>query len=367
MRLIPTESDSDQSFVPYSVYIDFISVKCVLSLFLASLLPLGYFGLNLFPSVDSAIEYRIPPSSVINNTFFSVQFSGIPPGETWALGFRSRHSTHLFSYSCSIDINSVKQALVVPFQYPSAEFSIPERLLLLAANTVECHFEIVSQDPIDFHGISLQLHLQTPSKSFFSSAFRWINIPLSAVLAILPVFLLSKGFFKSFSIILCFLQIIAALSLSFAHRLPPVRDFLISSLLCSLLALALREYGKPVFFAVSIWIYPIVACWIKENFPVLECFLGCIWVVAFSCLIARLRLAESPNVGGSVLAFLLITLYVVVIGWNEMRPTPDPVLFSMVVSLFVLLMTILGWPTGKLGEYSIFTPQEKDERNWLVD
>jgi hypothetical protein len=37
------------------------------------------------------------------------------------------------------------------------------------------------------------------------------------------------------------------------------------------------------------------------------------------------------------------------------------VLFGVVVSLLVLLLTVLGWRTDNLSEYSIFAPAEKAE------
>jgi hypothetical protein len=70
-----------------------------------------------------------------------------------------------------------------------------------------------------------------------------------------------------------------------------------------------------------------------------------------------------------IAAFSLITAFLGVLSWNEGRPTPDPVLFAVVVALFVLLLTVLGWPTDKLSEYSMFAPSEKDDNGGtsLVD
>jgi amino acid transporter len=73
----------------------------------------------------------------------------------------------------------------------------------------------------------------------------------------------------------------------------------------------------------------------------------------------RARTAESLNVAGYVAQFALIALFLIVLRWNERQPTPDPMFFRLVVSLFVVLVTLLGSPINKLSESSIFAPVDK--------
>jgi hypothetical protein len=61
----------------------------------------------------------------------------------------------------------------------------------------------------------------------------------------------------------------------------------------------------------------------------------------------RARTAESPNVARYGAAFRLITLFLIVLRWNEQQSMPDPVFFGVVASLFMLLLIVLGWQTHR--------------------
>jgi hypothetical protein len=77
---------------------------------------------------------------------------------------------------------------------------------------------------------------------------------------------------------------------------------------------------------------------------VFNLFLADIWTAISVPFGIRARTAESPNVAGCGAAFALVAPFLIVLRWNERPPTPDPVLFGVVASLFVLL-TVFGWPT----------------------
>jgi hypothetical protein len=229
------------------------------------------------------------------------------------------------------------------------------------ADTVACHFHAVASDPIDFTAISVRLRLKDPPQETRLCDLRWITAPLCVLFAVLSVFLLSKIFFKASGKILCCLNILTAITLLPAERFLPARDCLLSTLLCALLALTLREYGTPLFFGVAICVYPALGRMLGGRLFVFSVFLAGVWAAVLVRFGIRARTAESPNVAGYGAAFALITLFLIVLRWNERQPTPDPVLFAVVASLFVLLLTVLGWPTDKLSEYSIFAPADKED------
>jgi hypothetical protein len=84
------------------------------------------------PSPGSAVELSIYPSSVGNDSFFSVKFSNVPSNEFLLLG----------EIEGSIDANSVTGAIEIPLQRPGQESPIRTDHSI-PANTITCHFHPV--------------------------------------------------------------------------------------------------------------------------------------------------------------------------------------------------------------------------------
>jgi hypothetical protein len=79
----------------------------------------------------------------------------------------------------------------------------------------------------------------------------------------------------------------------------------------------------------------------------------------------RILAPDGANAKSYAVAIALITAFFVVICWNEMRPTPNPTLFSIVAALLALLIAIFGWPADRLNEYTVFTAAGKDDTSLL--
>jgi hypothetical protein len=157
-------------------------------------------------------------------------------------------------------------------------------------------------------------------------------------------FLLSKIFFKASGEILRYLNILRAIT-----PLPAQ---------CFLVAFTLREYHSPLSFGVAICVYPAVRRMLDGCVFVFSVFMADVWAAVSMPFGIRAGTAESPNVAGCGATFALVAPFLIVLPWNERPPTPDPVLFWLMASLFVPL-TVFGWSTDKLGECSTFNPANK--------
>jgi hypothetical protein len=168
------------------------------------------------------------PSSVVNGSFFSVEFSNIPSDVFLLRGLHGRGAPAIVVEG-SIDVNSVAGAIEVPFQLPSQEFVIRTDHSI-PANRLACHFDVVASDPIDLTAISVRLRLKDPPHETQLCYLGWVTAPLRSFCGFMR-FPLSKIFFKASGEVLCDLNILRAITLLPAQRFLALRDFLLLTLL----------------------------------------------------------------------------------------------------------------------------------------
>jgi hypothetical protein len=149
--------------------------------------------MNLHPSPGSAVELRIPPSSVVNGLFFSLEFSNVPSHEFLLLGLHGPGAPGVI-FEGSLDVNSVASAIEVPFQLPGQELPIRTHHSI-PAKTLVSHCHVVASDPIDVTAISVRLRLKDPPRETWLCDVWWIT-PLCILSAVMSVFLRSKSFLR---------------------------------------------------------------------------------------------------------------------------------------------------------------------------
>jgi hypothetical protein len=362
---IPTADLSAEQTCPrYSVYLDFLSVKLVVSLLAAMLLSGASFLLaEAIQITDSGIAFPISRKSVVNGSLFSVRFRNIRPSAPASLTLRGPRSSSMI-FQCSIDINSVPNAIRIPFQPGDVSAVIPADHLSELRNVIDAHFQVLSHEPIDFGSLSVALE-----SSHSIPILTITRISLSIVFAVLAMFLFMNAISHSYGQILFLLYGLMALVFGLSDERGGLRDIQISTLVSAVIFLSLREHSSLVGFGISILAYPFVSQVAGEEHSLLLGFLVSGWIVEAVLMVVRCMSDEIVKSTVMVLALAVVTVFFAFLGWGESQPSPNQMLFYVNSSLFAIALAIFWWPAEKLKEYELFGKEDevKQDNTSLLD